>query len=729
MPSSSESLPKPPPPLSQPIRLLVALSSHCATLHPISAVPTRSKAWYATTAHRWISSVCKLLEFDTGRLPPDISPEDVERAASCQIDEWSEQDKTRMAGILVEASLAMDADEKKKDSKDQAGQLRYTPIARAWCHRSLSLLGLSPVDNLPKAETNLSSTLFAALKAASTSAEDEEKEKVEATRAAHAQGWGGSFGRHLATGAGVIAGGVLIGVTGGLAAPAIAALLAPLGIGGILSAGAAPVVLGTLFGVGGGGLAGRRVRERWRGVEEFGFVEVGNGTKATIEEIEDLKEARRKLEERKGLKQKEEDEKKKEQQDKNYSKEDDDQVTDKMETLEVGEGGEISDEQAQANVEDERAELSEQLLDLSRASGTRSSVSYGTTGTARTSTDSPRPSLDTGKDDKSIAESKKPPSLTATIVVPGMLTVSKTEAITAWRAICSDRVTTVTKPVSAKDDGQVPAAPTEASDQGDKEGDTGSDAVVGETIEIVAKPAVPPIKIGLKDGRDVYLLRYESETMLKTGRALDLWVEGKIKGKITGEIIKRTVLSAYFAAVALPRTVYSMSTTVLDNTWLHAQDRANKAGRILGEVLEKRVQGERPVILIGSSIGCLTVFQALQYLASLPTSGSTPAYVESAILISMPLAPSPEEWAKCRGVVARRLVNVWSDADFVLAGVARLHEVVSRAATLQNGTQPAGLGPVNQPGVQDIDVSKVLRGHMQLQTKMSEIIRIVDLDA
>jgi hypothetical protein len=95
---------------------------------------------------------------------------------------------------------------------------------------------------------------------------------------------------------------VLIGVTGGLAAPAIAALLAPLGIGGLLAGGAAPVVLGTLFGVGGGGLAGRRVRERWRGVEEFGFVEIGAGTKATSEEVEDLKQARERYQARKRVK-------------------------------------------------------------------------------------------------------------------------------------------------------------------------------------------------------------------------------------------------------------------------------------------------------------------------------------------------------------------------------------------------------------------------------------------
>jgi len=39
------------------------------------------------------------------------------------------------------------------------------------------------------------------------------------------------------------------------------------------------------------------------------------------------------------------------------------------------------------------------------------------------------------------------------------------------------------------------------------------------------------------------------------------------------------------------------------------------------------------------------------------------------------------------------------------------------------------LGPVNQPGVEDIDVGSVLKGHMELQAKMPEIIRIIDVDA
>jgi hypothetical protein len=92
-------------------------------------------------------------------------------------------------------------------------------------------------------------------------------------------------------------------------------------------------------------------------------------------------------------------------------------------------------------------------------------------------------------------------------------------------------------------------------------------------------------------------------------------VTNKLKKKVISEVIKRTVFNAYMAAVALPmcvtlemlqvshcRSVYSMATMSLDNTWMQAQDKARKAGRILGEVIEKKVQGERPVVLVSTDL-------------------------------------------------------------------------------------------------------------------------------
>lgn len=59
----------------------------------------------------------------------------------------------------------------------------------------------------------------------------------------------------------------------------------------------------------------------------------------------------------------------------------------------------------------------------------------------------------------------------------------------------------------------------------------------------------------------------------------------------------------------------------------------------------------------------------------------------------------------------------------------RLHEVVTRAATLQSGLGVAGLGPIAQPGVEDIDLSAVVEGHMELQTKMGDVMRVINVDA
>ena len=319
-----------------------------------------------------------------------------------------------MAGILVEASLAMNANQDKPEES-----VHYTPIARALSFQTLTQLGLPAKELLPAAERNLSSTLFTALKAAQ---ESDKMEKVESTRAAHSEGWGGSFGRSLATGVGVVAGGLLIGVTGGLAAPAIAAVLAPLGIGGLLGGAAAPVVLGTLFGVGGGGLAGRRVRERWKGVEEFGFVEVGDGTKATEEEIEDLRAARAKMLERqakentvdKSLEKLQlEDEQSADAQPNEPEK--DAYLDEKTGLADVPEqvDEEVSEEEAKAaqvdaerEVEEDRAILEEKLLHLSLQAGTRTSIS-SSSGSSRGSIDSPRPSLSQGADEQSITEVKK----------------------------------------------------------------------------------------------------------------------------------------------------------------------------------------------------------------------------------------------------------------------------------------------------------------------------------
>ena len=399
---------QPPLPLPQPIKLLLALAA-LATSQTPSTTPSTSQ-WHRAQSSAWIQAICQVIELDPELLPPSALADGVKESALDQVDDWTQEQRIRIAEVLVEASLASSRPSTSTKNGKQEEQLRYTPLARAWSYGTLELLGLSAEDLLPPAEKTLSTKLFQALKAA----EEAEKEKeVESTRAARSEGWGGTFGRHLATGAGVVAGGILVGVTGGLAAPAIAALLAPLGIGGLLAGGAAPVVLGTLFGVGGGGLAGKRVRERWKGVEEFSFIEVGAGTRATKEEVEDLREARRRIASDKEAEAKE-GEKDKEPSPQELQGEKilgattmDTAIIN--ETVRPSNGEEDATAVPDAEVAGEsRSELEQRLLDLSLNRG-----STRVTDGPRASTDSGRPTLEQGKEEEPVTEGKKKaPSLT-----------------------------------------------------------------------------------------------------------------------------------------------------------------------------------------------------------------------------------------------------------------------------------------------------------------------------
>lgn len=170
------------------------------------------------------------------------------------------------------------------------------------------------------------------------------------------------------------------------------------------------------------------MRERWRGVEEFSFIEVGSGTKATKEEVEELRAVRERYQAREkkvtdgegnepardtpGV------EKTGEEKPDQAIKEDKELIdpsgtADELGKVKLEESGE--DDQNEADneelVEHDRAKLEEKLLNLSIQTGTRTSVS-SETGSPRTSLDSPRPSLDQGKDEKALSDARKPPSLT-----------------------------------------------------------------------------------------------------------------------------------------------------------------------------------------------------------------------------------------------------------------------------------------------------------------------------
>lgn len=145
---------------------------------------------------------------------------------------------------------------------------------------------------------------------------------------------------------------------------------------------------------------------------------------------------------------------------------------------------------------------------------------------------------------------------------------------------------------------------------------------------------------------------------------------------------------------------------------MNARSLAIKAGRVLGVLIVQRVLGNRPITLVGYSLGSLVIFEALQYLASLFPS-QTIHLVEDVFLFGSPMSISDGPWSAARRVVSGRLVNGYSENDYVLA-------VLSRVSNISWGV--AGMGPVPVKGVENIKFDNV-DGHLKWRGLIGACLR------
>jgi len=134
---------------------------------------------------------------------------------------------------------------------------------------------------------------------------------------------------------------------------------------------------------------------------------------------------------------------------------------------------------------------------------------------------------------------------------------------------------------------------------------------------------------------------------------------------------------------------------------------------------------EIDLILIGSSLGAVALFEALLSLASTLENGLTPL-VDTAVFISLPQAPTNAQWEAIRNAVGRRVVNAYCKRDMVLAGVGRLHEVFGGA----NLGAMAGLEPSSKevPGIENVDLGNIVEGHFDIAPKMKAILEEIGVD-
>ncbi|KAF9469166.1 DUF726-domain-containing protein [Collybia nuda] len=181
-------------------------------------------------------------------------------------------------------------------------------------------------------------------------------------------------------------------------------------------------------------------------------------------------------------------------------------------------------------------------------------------------------------------------------------------------------------------------------------------------------------------GDDTYALRWEVDALQDLSSALVALLKSHTMKYVKAAVIKRTVLATLMHSLA-PIALLKIG-EIIDNPWMNAKALASKTGVVLGDLLAKNVFGKRPVTLSGYSLGSLVIFEALKYLASLPPVQTT-HLIQDVYLFGTPTTTDPIVWASIRRLVSGRLVNGYSNNDYVLAVLCRASDASWNVAGLQ----------------------------------------------
>ena len=240
-------------------------------------------------------------------------------------------------------------------------------------------------------------------------------------------------------------------------------------------------------------------------------------------------------------------------------------------------------------------------------------------------------------------------------------------------------------------------------------------AITGWLLE--KEEVVTPWRV-LKPSAEVFALRFELEALMNLGQSINTMVSSAAWGYAQSALIKRTVFAELMSAM-WPMALVKVA-RVVDNPFSLAKTRADKAGEVLAEALINKAQGERPVTLIGYSLGARVICSCLTTLAKKRAFG----LVESVVMIGSPIPSDTATWRLMRAAVSGRLVNVYSTNDYLLA-------FLYRTSSLQYGV--AGLMPIEGlPSIENVDVSETVSGHLRYRYLVGSILQKIgfeDVDA
>ncbi|EPS27875.1 hypothetical protein PDE_02819 [Penicillium oxalicum 114-2] len=211
---------------------------------------------------------------------------------------------------------------------------------------------------------------------------------------------------------------------------------------------------------------------------------------------------------------------------------------------------------------------------------------------------------------------------------------------------------------------------------------------------------------------DLYSVLWEPEMLRSMGDTINILATEALTQGLQ-QVLGSTILMALMASIQLPLVLTKLA-YLIDNPWNVSLARANAAGLVLADSLQDRNLGNRPVTLLGFSLGARVIFSCLKELAAKGAHG----LVQNVYLFGSPVVASKDEYLKARSVISGQFVNGYSKNDWILGYLFR--------ATSGGIMRVSGLAPIEGiPGLKNVDLTDTVNGHMDYRAAMPRILRKV----
>lgn len=227
---------------------------------------------------------------------------------------------------------------------------------------------------------------------------------------------------------------------------------------------------------------------------------------------------------------------------------------------------------------------------------------------------------------------------------------------------------------------------------------------------------------------EVYVVQWELAAVANIGNALETVVKSSAWHTAREAIREESSRSSSFRAVTFPKNITVFHcllnsswpepllkiSKILDNPWSLGAVRAEKVGTLLADaVMRHKFHGERAVSLVGYSLAARAIYTCLMILAERRQFG----LVDSVLMMGTPAPSDSTSWMTMKSVVSGRLINVYTEEDYLLG-------FLYRTSNTQFGI--AGLQEIQgADGVENHRINHLPNGHLSYQSLVPHVLRDV----